>query len=157
MQNELLAKDALPDRVAGRISRAMAARFPRRSFFGRVGVYAAAATVGGGALSLLSQEAALAGGCGCNGYESVSCGCLTGSNSCPSGTCGCGCWAVCGGCGDYAKMWCDCCNESYHSARCVSSCSSDPSNCFTKDYAGGCAPGYTIRCRYWYCNHSLIC
>jgi hypothetical protein len=159
---DLLTKEPLLDRFAVSASRALANRLPRRTFLSRVGLYATAAVIGSSASTLLSQDPALAnGGCGCNGFNSVSCQCLTGRNACPSGTCQCGCWTVC----DFticsapnSVNWCDCCNTSAHSASCVSRCNSQPSNCFSKEHTGqGCTTGHTIRCRYHQCVGSPRC
>lgn len=156
------AKEDLVDRLAASMSRTMAMKFARRSFLGRVGVYATAA-VGGAASTLLLQEPALAlapANCGCNGDTSVTCVCLTGTNACPSGTCECGCWTACNT--DFCALpnsvsFCDCCNTSSHSSTCVQDCSSKPSNCFGQEWTGTCSPGFTIRCRQYSCHGNPSC
>src|SRR5712691_5283830 len=170
MASELLVNEDLVDRFAGGMSRAMATRFTRRSFFGKVGRYAAAATVGGSALAVLFPESAYAtngcvnGGGNCSGQDSVNCFCLTGSSTCPSGTCQCGCWQSCDGSGTAGgrvvhSQWCDCCNMTAHqTASCVTGCGNKPKNCFNKTHTGsgtGCNPGFTIRCRKLTCLSSL--
>lgn len=155
-------KQDLIDQLATSISQRMATRFARRSFLGKVGVYATAA-VGGAASGLLLQEPALAASlvnCGCNGDTSVSCSCLTGVNVCPSGTCECGCWTACNSafCAlPNSVTFCDCCNTSFHSSTCVGSCSSKPSNCFAQEWTGSCSPGFTIRCRQYSCHANPPC
>src|SRR6266516_481215 len=119
MPNDLSVKEPLLDRFAVSTSRALARRLPRRTFLGKVGLYATAAVVGASASTLLSQDPALArSNCGCTGGNSVSCQCLTGTNACPSGTCQCGCWTVCNSsiCAfPNSVNWCDCCNNTAHS------------------------------------------
>jgi len=166
MTNEPLADEPMLDHLAGGFSRAMATRFTRRSFFGKVGLYATAAVVGGTASTLLWQEPALAATCtdgsaSCNGATtSVTCQCLTGLNTCPSGTCECGCWTVCNPsiCAfPNAVAWCDCCNTSRHSAGCACG---KPKNCFPKEHfcsTCGCNPGFSIRCRKHECVRPPTC
>src|SRR5215831_10902530 len=96
MPGDLLTREPLFDRLTAGTAKVLANRLPRRTFIGKVGLFAAAAVMGSAASTLLSPDPAWAqGGCGCNGNNSVSCQCLTGLNACPSGTCQCGCWAVC--------------------------------------------------------------
>src|SRR6266702_6180836 len=160
MTNDLIAGESVVDRWAREMSRGMANRYPRRSFLGKVGRYAAAAVAGGSASVLLLQEPALAVGCGCGATHSVSCLCLTGSNTCPSGTCQCGCWSACdtSRCpSPHSIQWCDCCNKSSHGSACVASCSNLPKNCFSKEWSGGCSTGHSIRCRKFSCLNNPTC
>jgi hypothetical protein len=179
--NDVLDTEAGIDRLAATVSRALAARFPRRSFFGKVGRYATAAAVGGTASALLWQDSALAGikSCGavvCNGVtytspccwdgkagctdDSVTCECLRGFNSCPTNCCECGCWIArdnsrCSY--PHSIQYCDCCNYNQLSSSCVSSCSCHNKDCFPKTYAGGCSPGFAVRCRVYSCLNNPTC
>ncbi len=160
MQSEL-ADSALLDRITDRMSRALAARVPRRTFLGKVGRYTAAAAVGGTASTLLWQDSALAA-CGtppCGYSSSVSCQCLFGSPSgaCPSNTCECGCWVECNHtrcASPHWTQWCDCCwTSTPNRCDCIGSCSCRPNNCFTKEWGGGCGTinVTVIRCRTFSC------
>ena len=157
MSDLMLEREGSADERVTSWARWLAERSPRRSFLGKAGRGLVASSVGGTAALALFAESAYAGGCGCYGSESVTCGCLTGANTCPSGTCQCGCWttcsAFCTGCNN--TNWCDCCNQTAHSSYCVSSCGTAPgrpSNCFSKEWSGGCSTGHSIRCRYYYCS-----
>jgi hypothetical protein len=160
MPDDIIAGESVVDRWAREMSEGMATRFPRRSFLGKVGRYATAAVAGGTASVLLLQEPALAIGCGCGATHSVSCHCLTGSNTCPSNTCECGCWIACdtSRCpSPHSIQWCDCCNQRSPTSRCVARCSGLPANCFPKEWSGGCNPGHPIRCRKFSCLNHPTC
>lgn len=142
------------DHVA-QLTRWLAERTPRRSFFGKTGRSLVAASVGGTLALAVYPESADAANCGCCCDVSVSCGCLTGNNSCPSGTCECGCWSTCGPqCGHNTMYWCDCCNLNSDHYACISYCSNHPSNCFYKEWSGGCYTGHAIHCRHYTCSSS---
>lgn len=142
------------------LARGLATKISRRSFFGRLGKGAVVATLGGSGAALLMPEAAWAHSCpsGCDCSESVTCATLTGSNSCPSGTCECGCWLVsdcthCGGSTNCWKWWCDCCGGGYcnggANCRCVGG---HPSCCNHKTHSGGCGDSsWHIACRKSFC------
>lgn len=155
MTVSVVESDNGADKRVSNWTRWLAGRTPRRSFLGRAGRGLVASSVGGTAALAVFAESAYAANCGCCCSESVSCGCLTGTNGCPSGTCECGSWITCGTqCGHNAMYWHDCCNESYHSSYCDGGCSNRPVNCFSKEWSGGCTTGYTIRCRYYRCDSS---
>lgn len=162
MSQSLLESQTAADERVTSTTRWLAERTPRRSFLGKVGRGLVASSVGGAAALSLFAETAYAGNCGCNGNVSVSCGCLTGTNLCPSDTCECGCWQTCNqvlcpGCLQNVN-WCDCCNTSAKSSDCVPSCESRPKNCFPKEWSGGCSSGYTIRCRKYRCGSGgIVC
>src|SRR5216683_741281 len=155
-----LGESVLLDRITDRMSRALAARVPRRAFLGKVGRYAAAAAVGGTASTLLWQDSALAA-CGtppCGWGESVSCECLFGISRCPSNTCECGCWNECnpGRCpSPQFTKWCDCCwTTTPNPCGCIMSCSCRPNNCFTKTWPDGNCGTINVtkvRCRHFTC------
>lgn len=164
MSANALEERAPIDRLAGRLSASAATRYPRRSFFGKVGRYAIAAAVGGTASALLWQDSALAApyrncptcfdgrsSCNCK-QNSVQC-----AGSCPSGTCLCGCWLACDGtCGNFASQWCDCCDNTRPSS---SGCSAGfPTNCFQKEHTqpAGCGTLHVtvIRCRRLTCTRN---
>jgi len=171
MSDNVSAETAL-DRASTLMTRATASYFPRRSFFGKVGRYTVAAAIGIAAPSILWPDAAYAttgcwdgGGASCNGQNSVTCGCLTGVNTCPSDTCQCGCWAAC----DSSKcpfpasvQFCDCCHQNGvtpHSSCASAACSHKPTNCFRKEHPGGCGSvgQNVIRCRMYSCQNHPTC
>ena len=148
-----------------RLTRMLASRTPRRSFFGKVGRLSVAAVAGSSIALLLWDEPAFAATCAdgsgsCGSQNSVSCDCLTGSNLCPSGTCQCGCWVMCDGlCGTRATQWCDCCDTSGCNKTCVTACgTTKPKCCFPKEWSGGCGTvnSTIIRCRTHNCTQ-LAC
>lgn len=150
------------------ISRSLASRFSRRSFMGRLGKGAVAATLGSAGVALVRPEAALAASCpsGCNCACSVSCEYLPGwgQNSCPTngyGTCACGSWCFSTTqCPSGIRRWDDCCGINYCTKNpgtgcyCVSSVNR-PSCCNTKTYSGGCGDASSIvACRMNTCVSS---
>ncbi len=161
---EISTNTTRTEALSDAISRRIAARISRRSFLGRVGKGAIAASLGGAvAESLLNPPTALAV---CSGINcSVQCSHLPGwgSNTCPTGTCECGCWCINGpGCANY-KEWCDCCGGDYcnpHGCRCISSCGTTyPSCCLTKDWSPqGCGNStWHIACRTSKCVTGAQC
>jgi hypothetical protein len=146
--------------LSGAIARRLAMKLSRRSFIGRIGKGTVALSLGGAGAALILPEAAWAHSCpgGCDCSHSVTCGALTGSNSCPSGTCECGCWTVtdCGTCSNSPgclKYWCDCCGGDYchggAQCRCVGG---SPSCCIHKTWSGGCGDSsWHIACRKSIC------
>jgi hypothetical protein len=145
-----------------RATRWIAARSPRRSFLGKVGRAMLVSAAGGVGSAVLWQESAQSvPDCDINGH-SVRCVCLTGSNSCPSGTCECGSWGSCPGEGDLTPcspqitFWHDCCDLSGCTSACVDDCGRGTTHkCYyKKPYPGGCGTVNVsvIRCRYYACS-----
>ncbi len=162
--NDLQEREVAIDRLTSIMVRSVAARFPRRSFLGRVGIYTTAAAVGGTSSALLWKESALAAPlvctsrtCGGNTYtspccwdgvaactaDSVQCQCLSGDAGCPSDTCECGCWIACDNsmCAFPDSVhWCDCCElaGTPPSSRCTSAtnCSCHVTDCYPKEHCG---------------------
>lgn len=145
--------------VTQAMSEGLARRLSRRGVFGTVG-RVAIATLGGGLIaeSLLSQPAAASASCSTN--ESIPCDCLTGNNSCPSGSTLGGCWVACvsGLCGGtHAAKFCDCCGgcsglgcttktncHSWNTGRC--SC------CFNAAAGAYCSDNHYSKCRTYGCT-----
>jgi hypothetical protein len=137
------------DALGEQLSRRLAAGFSRRSFFGSLGK-ASVALAGAGTGILIDADQVQAAYCGHT--SSTSCNNLTGSNSCPANTCGCGYWKLCDqqACAN-AKVWSDCCAQYSCSCRCTSD--GWPTCCFTKEWAQGCGSSSSrIVCRRWYCS-----
>ena len=142
------------------VSRKLAFRISRRSFMGRLGKGAVAASLGGAGVALLSQSPALAHSCPCSncGY-SIGCNNLTGNNQCPLDTCQCGCWCTnvsSGTCITGIREWCDCCGGCSQGCRCVDGL---PTCCYHKEYAGGCGTlnQTHIMCRFHRCVEGFMC
>ena len=144
------------------VTRWIAGRSPRRSFLGTIGrVMLVSATGAAGSTALWEESAQAVPLCGINGH-SVRCYCLTGSNSCPSGTCECGYWGACPGQGDITfcspkiTYWHDCCDLDGCSSACVDDCGRGTMHScyYHKEYSGGCGTinVSVIRCRYWSCS-----
>src|SRR5215471_8152584 len=157
-----VSAETILDRASTSMTRATASYFPRRSFFGKVGRYTVAAAIGAAAPAILWPDAAYAttgcwdnGGGTCNGQDSVTCGCLTGFNGCPSGTCQCGCWAACDSsrCPFPASVqFCDCCHPNGVTP---------PTSCFKKEHPSPTGCGSVgrniIRCRSFTCQNHPAC
>ena len=139
--------------IADAISRGLAARVSRRSFVGRAGLGAVAASLGGVGVSLTRAETArgvaLACPGGCNCACSTQCGNIFPGNpggTCPSPTCKCGTWCFHDSvCGSGYRRWDDCCSINYCNAhggcRCVSG---RASCCNHKTYPEGCGNSASI-------------
>lgn len=133
----------------------------RRSFIGRVGRGAIAASLGSAGAALLANNSALAhtGGCGCaDGCGlSVSCDNLPGHmhNSCPSGSCGCGCWCCSTtGCASGYREWCDCCGGCSGGA----GCANGKPTCYNHAvWSNGCNGHIHIKCRRKNCVPRSSC
>lgn len=141
----------------------LAGRVSRRSFMGRLGRGAIAATLGGAGATLLLNQRAEAHTCPCsNCGNSIGCGTLTGvQGSCPSDTCQCGCWCInvsSDKCASGIREWCDCCGgcaEGSGGCRCVNGI---PTCCYHKEWPEGCGSADThIKCRYHKCVSSSQC
>lgn len=107
--------------LSNRASRRLAGRISRRSFMGRVGKGAIAATLGSAGANLLLAPA-IAHDNPCQAGCSIGCATLTGSNNCPSGSCNCGCWCIrvpSGTCSSTYREWCDCCGGCQGNLKCV--------------------------------------
>lgn len=150
------------DQFSESATRALADRFSRRSLLGGVGRGGIAMSLGGlaGVAALDDTAEAHTVSCPCSGGcgNSVTCYDLTGSNSCPSGTDGCGWWTVCASPCSYRKVWSDCCSTGSGcdgGARCVSG---SPSCYHHKTYGCGCCSSSAhIKCRRWYCTGGGSC
>jgi hypothetical protein len=148
------------------VSRRLANTISRRSFLGRLGVGAVAATVGNGASALIFTRSAYAHTNPCQSGCSISCGTLTGSNACPAGTCNCGCWCVrvsTSICQSTLRHFCDCCGGDYcnapgHGCRCIQGSDglTHPSCCLHKLWPDGCGVQgeWHIACRTLGCLNS---
>lgn len=139
------------DKMSERVSRQLAGRFSRRSMLGSLGKGAVTLSAVGAGLELTAGTAMAA--CGGN-TTSITCATLTGSNSCPANTCGCGYWQTCSQseCSSSAgKIWSDCCAQYACSCTCPSGF---PSCCFQKEWGQGCGTGgqSNVICRRWYCG-----
>lgn len=136
---------------AEHISRRLASRFSRRSFLGGIGKGSVALAAASAGIAIDADVAGAATYCGGN-TSSITCATLTGSNSCPPNTCGCGYWLVCAQqeC-TYGKIWSDCCAQ--YTCNC-SRPSGFPSCCFTKEWRQGCGTlnQSKVKCRRWYCS-----
>lgn len=140
------------DRRSERLSRHLASRFSRRSMLGAIGKGAITLSAAGAGVELATGTAAAAA-CGGN-TTSITCATLTGSNSCPGNTCGCGYWQICNQnqCSSAAgKVWSDCCAQYSCSCSCPSGY---PSCCFQKEWSQGCGTRgvSNVICRRWYCG-----
>jgi hypothetical protein len=149
------------DGLAERLSRALADRYSRRSFLGGVGRTSAVLALGGGA-TLAWPGVANAHNNPCREDLSVTCYRLTGTNDCPSDTCGCGYWELCGvsPCSSgQAKRWTDCCAEEHYGCENRRGCVDHAPTCFNhKDYKQGCRNEIgAIRCRMWRCVNTSRC
>lgn len=131
-------------------SRAVANRYPRKTFLGKL----AGATVAFGAGSALYSTDARADHqlpCGCASCgNSVSCSYFGASgSSCPAGTCACGFWYVCSGCSGRYKKIEDCCASCTDGCRCSST--GFPICCYSAPY-GSCSGWDHVKCRLMYCS-----
>lgn len=154
---EVMTTDAPLEHLGARMSRGLAHRFSRRSLLGNFGKGAIVLASGGAGSVIIDARDAQAHSPGCQHSESISCEQLTGSNSCPSETCGCGYWFVCGtdSCPGIAKVWSDCCAST--STACANLCacvSGWPRCCNHKSWDQGCGEKNVthIKCRRWYCS-----
>jgi hypothetical protein len=148
------------DDYVSQLSKTLARRTPRRSFLGTMGRLTVAAGAGGavgGAGALLWAEPASATALVCGGAtHSAYCGCSSSTTSCPSGSCQCGCWAVCTTvCDPVLTYYCDCCV----SPSCSCTCPCGPRCCFRKEWSGGCGTvgSSKIRCRIRFCSGPRAC
>lgn len=152
------------ERMSDTYSRRLAGRVSRRSFFGRLGQGAIAATLGSVGVDLLSRPAQ-AHSNWCQSNCSIGCAKLTGTNWCPADTCECGCWCIrvsSSTCTSTYREWCDCCGGCNDSNRgCVGGSDglTHPTCLFHKEYSGGCGTlGSThIKCRRHQCVKDYMC
>lgn len=149
------------EQLGERVSRQLASRFSRRSFIGSVGRGSIVLTLGGGAFA---ARASIAGAHAnpCAEGLSVSCHQLTGQNVCPSGTCGCGYWELCGQpecAANYAMRWRDCCVTDAGWCEGRRRCVNNAPSCYHhKEYPQGCRNNIgAIRCRAWQCVYNAKC
>lgn len=150
--------------AAESVSRKLANTISRRSFLGRLGIGAIAATLGNGASVLIFPEEAAAHTNPCQSGCSISCGTLTGSNACPAGTCNAGCWCVrvsTSICQSTLRHFCDCAGGDYcgsHPCHCVTGTDglTHPSCCLHKLWPDGCGvvDEWHIACRVIDCLNS---
>jgi len=139
------------DTLSEQWARGLASRFNRRSFLGQVGV-GGITLAAGGALSGVTASSAKAHSNPCTYPNSVTCNTLTGSNSCPGGTCGCGYWDEYDGenrCGSTTVRWHDCCGGC-GDCGCVNG---HPTCCNHRVYSQGCLADQSphIKCRHYSC------
>lgn len=139
------------DGVSERVSRALASRVPRRSFFAGIGKGGIALAMGGAGAGLFASESQ-AHSNPCQYQSSVDCYQYWGYNECPPNTCGCGYWHVCDStrC-TYHKVWSDCC---WSGGECNAGCIAGHPSCINhKEYTQGCGTRLSshIKCRRWYC------
>jgi hypothetical protein len=147
------------------VSRSLAGRVSRRSFLGRLGKGAIAASLGASSAALLRTPSSAQAALICSGSSnncSIACDYLKGWvvpysdrgkdlwNYCPTGTCKCGSWVVKviqTTCGSTYRRWTDCCDtqKSWCPAHGGCNCNSTgadgnhhPSCCNTKEW-GSCA------------------
>ena len=143
------------ERTGEDVARGLASRFPRRSLFGQLGRGGIVMAMAGGTTIALDGPSHAHVSSPCPG-NSVTCNDLTGVNDCPSGTCGCGWWKVCGGptpCAN-AKVWSDCCSEGDACGGSNQRCVGGAPSCYNhKNYSQGCGSSSAhIKCRRWYCS-----
>jgi hypothetical protein len=153
------------EETSGSLTRALASRTSRRSFMGRLGRGAIAASLGAAGAQLLAPAAAQAVGCGsCSGC-SIGCGNLNqwNRNSCPPGSCSCGSWVIrvaSSTCSSTLRRWTDCCNTGWCGDHAGGNCNSigddgrrHPSCCNPREYFNGsCNANGRIVCR----RHSCV-
>jgi hypothetical protein len=152
----------LLEHAVNRGSAALAKRVSRRAFVARVGLGSVALTLGEAGAMLLAPDVALADACpGCaDCSDSVQCSLINGGvDSCPSGTCECGCWTVtdcnvCPGQPNCTKSWCDCCGGDFCIPAGGCQCSHGrPMCCYFKKWPGGCGQSsWHIACRHHRCG-----
>ena len=161
MSNGISSLETLSEEIA----RGFAQRVSRRSFLGRLGKGMIAASLGAGGAAILAEDA-FAHACNCERCDcSIGCAALPGhnSNSCPPGTCTCGCWCVSGESCPAFREWCDCCGGDYcnpHGCRCVTGTDgcTRPSCCHHKEWPGGCgSSSWHIACRRSQCVSAGQC
>lgn len=138
-------------RFGARASQGLAARLSRRSFIAKVGGGAVAIALGS---ELVFPALAAAA-------ESETCANLTGSNSCPSGTCHSGCWTIqdsshCSTSCNQLKCWCDCQDQGSYCANnpwggCHTFADGSVTCCNDKRWSGGCSTGLHTVCRRSFC------
>lgn len=164
MPREIKETSVPPTRIeylAGGFSRHLAGRISRRSFMGSVGRGAIAATMGTLATPFLIRPA-LAHTNSCQSFCSASCRALTGSNSCPSGSCNCGCWCIrvsSSTCSSTYREWCDCCGGCGDSDRgCINGTDNltHPTCLLHKEWPEGCSDTH-IKCRFHRCVSQSSC
>lgn len=149
------------ERVGERLSRGLAGRHSRRSFLGGVGRGSLVLAAGGSALALRPAGAS-AHNSPCREGYATTCHQLTGTNACPSNTCGCGFWQSCGHpeCPPHYMMrWRDCCVRPPSWCEGRRRCVSDAPTCYNhKHYPHGCSENVgAIRCRAWECVYNQSC
>jgi hypothetical protein len=156
------------EQLSDLIARSLAQHVSRRSFLGRLGKGAVAASLGAaGAEALFFPQSASAITCGVNGC-SVQCSHFPGwnQNSCPTGTCECGSWCFTqhdSNCPNTYKKWSDCCGGICNggaNCKCVDACgTSYPSCCYQKYWTGfGCGQNdWYIACRASTCSSYSNC
>lgn len=146
------------DTMTESATRSLADRFSRRSLLASVGKGGMVLSLGGVAAAALPDDAQAHLGCPCASCgHSVTCFDLTGSNSCPSGTDGCGWWTVCASPCTYRKVWSDCCStgSACDNPQCVNG---SPSCYLHKTWSCGCCSGSAhVKCRRWYCTGGGSC
>jgi hypothetical protein len=104
------------ERVSESVTRSLAGRTSRRSFIGRLGKGAVAASLGSAGVALLRAPAS-AFALPCSGC-SIACRYLRdwNQNSCPTNSCMCGSWVIhvlTTTCSSGYRRWTDCCNSGW--------------------------------------------
>lgn len=157
----MTSTDTRLEALADIVMRRLAVKMNRRAVIDRLGKQAIAITLGGAGVAVLASPASahLGASCGacqgsCCGADSVWCETLTGSNSCPSGTVGCGSW-IDGTCaGGATRRFADCCGDCGNGAYCQC-VGGAPSCCRHQVHHNGaiddCANQH-IKCRRWFCS-----
>jgi hypothetical protein len=138
--------------VADAIARSLAGRVSRRSFVGRVGLGAVAASLGGVGVSLTRAQTAWASypcPSGCNCLCSTQCGNVFPGNpggTCPSPTCKCGTWCFQDSvCGSGYRRYDDCCSINWCNANGGCKCVAGRASCCNgKTYPEGCGDANSI-------------
>jgi hypothetical protein len=142
IQETATRPEGVIEKQVAEFSRSLASRFSRRSFLGRVGGAAVAASVGTTAFALYNADAA-------NAALSEFCGNIMSTMYCDTTWgCYCGCWNS-GSC-----SFCDCCDKCCwcnNHGGCKSPFGA-PTCCNTKEWSGGCGVASTkIICRDGFC------
>jgi hypothetical protein len=141
------------EEVADSISRSLAGRVSRRSFIGRVGLGAVAASLGSVGAAITRSESAWAGHASCPSGCSCACSTQCGNvfpgnpgGTCPSPTCKCGTWCFQDSvCGSGYRRYDDCCSINWCNANGGCKCVAGRGSCCNhKAYPEGCGDSASI-------------
>lgn len=151
-----------PDAMIEAFSRRIAGRFSRRSLLGQAGQGGIALAMGAAVAGGFAADPAIAS-YGCAENLSVTCGNLNGDNHCPSDTCNCGFWIVCGDpqnlcSGSQNVVWGDCCGgcSGGNACHCVAhDGTTSPSCCIPREWGQGChQANLHVKCRVHSCTNT---